>query len=466
MTPRLTSTLLRTQSDARLLLLAREGHEPAFEAIVERYRKPLQRRCRRLVSDAGAEDVVQQTFVRAWSAIQGDREIPDLKAWLFCVAANATMDMMRKSGYAYSELSDSLMATSTADDEAERRAVMRQTLVGLAALPERQRLAIMAIAVEGRTQAEVAAELGVSEGAVSQLVHRARATLRAAATAITPLPLASWAGSWGASAGPAGERLAELGAGAGQMGLGAAVLNGSAIAVTVGALAAGSGALPLYQHRDAAAGDSAGGITQVAGLDTASRERAAGARLPVASAPAGSEPGAAVPGAGSTSSDAGGGASSPATGNGNLAETGSSAVGSSPSGLTLPSGAGDSGSSERRYCAEALSSSRVAAPGEVTTPSPRAEGDSSFHTTANVSAGAEPPDTTPAERPSSGAAGPVDNNSADTPKAATCQPAEYTQPSSQPSTQPAAKPTEPQSPAQPTGPQPAAQPAEPKSPGA
>ena len=43
MTPIVSTTLLRTQSDARLVELAREGHERAFEAIVERYRKPLHR---------------------------------------------------------------------------------------------------------------------------------------------------------------------------------------------------------------------------------------------------------------------------------------------------------------------------------------------------------------------------------------------------------------------------------------
>jgi hypothetical protein len=47
-------TLLRTQSDERLIALARAGHERAFEAIVERYRRPLLRHARRLVSEARA----------------------------------------------------------------------------------------------------------------------------------------------------------------------------------------------------------------------------------------------------------------------------------------------------------------------------------------------------------------------------------------------------------------------------
>src|SRR4029079_13818355 len=100
-------------------------------------------------------------------------------------------------------------------------AVVRQTLTGLAALPERQRAALLQIAVEGRSQEEGARELGVSEGAVRQLVHRARLTLRAAATAVVPLPLAQWAAAAGSSGAgpPSADRIAELipGGGAGAL---------------------------------------------------------------------------------------------------------------------------------------------------------------------------------------------------------------------------------------------------------
>ena len=50
--------VLRSQSDARLVDLVRAGSEPAFEAIVARYRGPLLRYCRRIVPEPRAEDVV------------------------------------------------------------------------------------------------------------------------------------------------------------------------------------------------------------------------------------------------------------------------------------------------------------------------------------------------------------------------------------------------------------------------
>src|SRR3954470_16862428 len=211
-----SSVLLRTQSDERLVVLARVGHERAFEAIVERYRGPLLRAARRYLPEARAEDALQQAFLSAWSALQRGDEVRDLRAWLYRIVHNTALNQLRVSGYDYAELEESLTPAVAPQEEMERRAVVRQTLTGLAALPDRQREALLRVAIEGRSQEEVARELGVTEGAVRQLVHRARLTLRAAATAITPLPLATWAaGAGGTVSGPMAERIAELAGGAG-----------------------------------------------------------------------------------------------------------------------------------------------------------------------------------------------------------------------------------------------------------
>src|SRR3954469_14687119 len=235
-----SSVLLRTQSDERLVVLARAGHERAFEAIVERYRGALLRASRRYLPEARAEDALQQAFISAWSALQRGDEIRDLRAWLYRIVHNTALNQLRVSGYDYAELEESLRGSEAPQEEMERRAVVRQTLTGLAALPEGQREALLRIAVEGRSQDEVARELGVSEGAVRQLVHRARLTLRAAATAVTPLPLATWAagatGGAGAVGGPSAERIAELLGGAGA---GAFVAKAGAVAVLATTAVAG-----------------------------------------------------------------------------------------------------------------------------------------------------------------------------------------------------------------------------------
>src|SRR6201986_696935 len=208
-----SAVLLRTQSDERLVALCQLGHERAFEAIVERYRSALLRAARRYLPEARAEDALQQALVAAWTALQRGDEVRGLRAWLYRIVHNMALNQLRLSGYDYAELEDSLRGTDAPQEEMERRAVVRQTLAGLAALPERQGEALMRIAVGGRSQDEVARELGVTEGAVRQLVHRARMTLRAAATAVVPLPLAEWAAAASAStaaSAPMTERIAEL----------------------------------------------------------------------------------------------------------------------------------------------------------------------------------------------------------------------------------------------------------------
>ena len=229
--------LLRTQSDARLVSLAREGHERAFEAIVERYRRQLLRSCRRVLPEARAEDALQQALVAAWRGLERGDEVRDLRPWLHRIAHNTSLNLLRQSGYDYDELQESLRIADATEDELERRAVVRQTLQGLAALPERQREALLAIAVEGRSQDEVASELGLTAGAVRQLVHRARTALRTAATAVVPLPVVSWV----AAAGPRGDlagRIAELSAGAG-VGASAALAKAGTVAVLAGGAVVG-----------------------------------------------------------------------------------------------------------------------------------------------------------------------------------------------------------------------------------
>lgn len=241
MTPVFTTALLRTQSDSRLLELAGAGNERAFEAIVERYRKPLHRYCRRALGDAQAEDCVQHTFMKAWSAIGDGAQIRDLRAWLYRVAQNSALDTVRRSGYDYSELSDSLGVAGDTEEAVEKRAVMRRTLVGVAGLPERQREALLQTAVEGRSREEVAAQMGLSEGAVRQLVHRARASLRSAATAITPLPLVNFLASASPESTPLAQRVSELAAGAGTAGIGGALVKGGVVVVAAGAIATAPG---------------------------------------------------------------------------------------------------------------------------------------------------------------------------------------------------------------------------------
>src|SRR4051795_3581472 len=132
-------TLLRTQSDERLVALARAGHERAFEAIVERYRKPLLRHSRRLLPETRAEDALQQALLSAWTALRRGDDVRELRPWLHRIVHNSSLNALRAAGYDYEELRETLEGSGGPAELAERRAVVRGALAGLAALPERQR---------------------------------------------------------------------------------------------------------------------------------------------------------------------------------------------------------------------------------------------------------------------------------------------------------------------------------------
>jgi RNA polymerase sigma factor (sigma-70 family) len=208
-------TLLRTQSDERLVELARAGHERAFEAMVDRYRRPLLRAARRVLPEGRAEDALQQALLSAWTALQRGDEVRELRPWLYRIVHNTALNALRVSGYDYAELHEAVRIADAGDDELERRAVVRQTLASLAALPERQREALLRTAVSGESHEEVARDLGLSGNALRQLVHRARVSVRSAATALTPMPLVTAAASGASGGGPLTERISELVAGGG-----------------------------------------------------------------------------------------------------------------------------------------------------------------------------------------------------------------------------------------------------------
>src|SRR5262245_32815112 len=99
-------SLLRLQSDARLTELARAGHEPAFDAIVHRYRPALLRYCTRILGPSRAEDAVQQALASAHTAMtNGDDRDLKLRPWLYRIAHNSALNILR--GYREeAELSD------------------------------------------------------------------------------------------------------------------------------------------------------------------------------------------------------------------------------------------------------------------------------------------------------------------------------------------------------------------------
>ncbi|HTJ25512.1 MAG TPA: RNA polymerase sigma factor [Candidatus Limnocylindria bacterium] len=161
--------MLRTFKEAPL--------EPYFEAVT---RNALLRRVRPIVGDADAEDVVQDTYEKAWKATTA-RAGSDLRPWLHRIARNTALDRLRTK-----------QATAVADvpegtDESAEASVLRQEArvdlaTALRHLPPAQRRTIVLHDVAGYTSHEIASLDAIPYHTVRTRLFRARRAMRDALT--------------------------------------------------------------------------------------------------------------------------------------------------------------------------------------------------------------------------------------------------------------------------------------------
>jgi RNA polymerase sigma factor (sigma-70 family) len=233
------SAILAVQSDEHLVRLVRDGHERAFDAIVARYRRPLIRFAGRFLPESRTEDAVQQAFINAHGALVGSDEPVNLKPWLFAITRNASLNMVRQNGWNYEQIPLDFDGVRRPDQVVEQRIELQRTVAAVNELPDRQRDALVMREFEGRSYDEIALALGANDGAVRQLLNRARGAVRAAAALLTPPPLVARAA---ASLPPSdGRRLSEVLGGLGAAG----VAKAGATALVAGTLVVGAVDAPL-----------------------------------------------------------------------------------------------------------------------------------------------------------------------------------------------------------------------------
>jgi RNA polymerase sigma-70 factor (TIGR02960 family) len=184
-------------SEDQTVSAALAGDEPAFATLTERHRRELHVHCyRMLASFDEAEDAVQETFLKAWRGRSGFEGGSQFRAWLYRIATNVCLDMLRRSsrriaGNAPAEVSwlqpypDLLLdQAAPVDEQPEALAIERETislafLTALQILPPRQRAALIARDVLGWPASETASVLGTSVAAANSALQRARATMQA-----------------------------------------------------------------------------------------------------------------------------------------------------------------------------------------------------------------------------------------------------------------------------------------------
>jgi RNA polymerase sigma-70 factor, ECF subfamily len=188
MTILLHPTAYRAATDEQLVDLVRAGDDRAFDAIHARYEQRLIGYARHMLGGAhhDAEEVVQDAFVRALTALRADAREMALKPWLYTIVRNRALDGLRRPVRTTDlELHAPVLHDASADPhERVTRAEDLRNLVGdLQQLPERQRTALVMHELGGASHETIARRLHVSAGGSKALVCRARAGLAKARAA-------------------------------------------------------------------------------------------------------------------------------------------------------------------------------------------------------------------------------------------------------------------------------------------
>jgi RNA polymerase sigma factor (sigma-70 family) len=167
----------RFVSDERLVVLMRRGDRGAFESLYDRHVAELLSFCFFMLgSREDAEDAVQSAFASAYRALLRDGRSVDVRPWLFAIARNACIGILRKRR---SQDVEEMVRPACEDvlAKVERRESVRQLLSGMLELPERHRTALILAELHGQSQSEIGELLGVAPTTVKSYIFQARATL-------------------------------------------------------------------------------------------------------------------------------------------------------------------------------------------------------------------------------------------------------------------------------------------------
>ncbi|HTS88651.1 MAG TPA: sigma-70 family RNA polymerase sigma factor [Gemmatimonadales bacterium] len=186
---------LVSASDQDVVALAREGREAAYRELIRRYERPVFSLILRMVRDRQlAEDLAQETFIKALNAIGTYRPEFKFSSWIFKIANNAAIDHLRRRELVTLSIDGAPHATSAEDieatalqvgdkaetplDELEARELGSAIERAIGQLRPEYRSCIMLRHVEGLAYEEIAQLLDLPLGTVKTYIHRARHELR------------------------------------------------------------------------------------------------------------------------------------------------------------------------------------------------------------------------------------------------------------------------------------------------
>jgi RNA polymerase sigma-70 factor (ECF subfamily) len=183
--------------DRELVARALDGDESAYRQLLERFRRPVFSLIYRMIGDPEqAEDLAQESFVKAFNNLDSYNPKYRFSSWLFKIANNHAIDYLRRARLPTVSIHGSPHATDAEQEEGTRIALEahdespEQELLALelgseiesaiARLRPDYRTAIVLRHIENRSYEEIAEIMDIPIGTVKTFIHRARAELRSA----------------------------------------------------------------------------------------------------------------------------------------------------------------------------------------------------------------------------------------------------------------------------------------------
>ena len=178
------------RTDRELVDAAREGDSEAFGALMRRHQRRIYRLAVHLLRDAAeAEDVTQETFVRAYGALDRFDGRSEAFTWIYRIAVNLSLNTIRarKSDRKSMPVDDPRLEGALVETRAgsaspqgasESRELGRALCQGLDSLSDSLRTTLILVGVDGLSHAQAGDVLGCPEGTVAWRVHEARKKLK------------------------------------------------------------------------------------------------------------------------------------------------------------------------------------------------------------------------------------------------------------------------------------------------
>jgi len=179
------------ESDALAVARARGGDSQAFRALVERHSRTIFRLAHRMTgNEHDAEDVVQETFLRAFRQLDRFEARANFGTWLYRIAVNCSIDLMRKRRETTTDEADEMERIATTvpgrpdtpdlDRLVFSSEIRRRVAGALGGLSQMERAAFVLRHFEGQSIEEIGRALGLRTNATKHSIFRAVRKMRAA----------------------------------------------------------------------------------------------------------------------------------------------------------------------------------------------------------------------------------------------------------------------------------------------